>query len=184
MLLEGSPDLLHLCCNAGSWCPYCRLKLCLHFNYCSKCGTSLQREWSTCILQHRLLVSLSSWHEHESTTVYSSRGNDRVEIDNCCRYFTIALFLPTSLCCTYVLATDVLNNPQAADLVTPWLVAYPLALLVRAMSLHTHTHTRTHTHTHTHKHTDTFWLGEFRLFLPQVPKPRQDVPPASRRSNF
>lgn len=42
--------------------------------------------------------------------------------------------LLTSLGGTWVLANDVLNNPEVADLVTPWLVAYPLALLVRVRS--------------------------------------------------
>ena len=37
----------------------------------------------------------------------------------------------TSLCHSWVLAKDVLGKPWAADLVIPWLVAYPVALLVR-----------------------------------------------------
>ena len=41
------------------------------------------------------------------------------------------MHLPTSLSCTWVLGNDVLDNPKAADLVAPWLVAYPLALVVR-----------------------------------------------------
>ena len=40
-------------------------------------------------------------------------------------------FSTTPLCGTWVLANDVLGKPRAADLVKPWLVAYPVALIVR-----------------------------------------------------
>jgi len=45
-------------------------------------------------------------------------------------------FLLASLGYTWVLAHDVVNNPEAADLVAPWLVAYPLALLVCALNVY------------------------------------------------
>ena len=36
----------------------------------------------------------------------------------------------TPLCYTWILAYDVLGKTKAADLVIPWLVAYPVALIV------------------------------------------------------
>ena len=41
----------------------------------------------------------------------------------------------TALCHTWVLAYDVLGEPRAANLVAPWLVAYPVALIVCFCSL-------------------------------------------------
>ena len=70
----------------------------------------------------------------------------------------------TSLTCTWVLANDVLVKPEAADLVTPWLVAYPLALVVRVSNARLCAHMNS-----------TSGIGEFCLVLPQVPVPCQGV---------
>ena len=69
------------------------------------------------------------WEPHTCTSRRASIGR----VDN---LLVPVLRMPqgpsmASLCRTWVLANDVLGKPRAAGLVTPWLVAYPVALIVR-----------------------------------------------------
>ena len=52
--------------------------------------------------------------------------------------FHILFTLSDPLCRTWVLAHDVLPNPTAADLITPWLVAYSLPYSFFFLTLRSH----------------------------------------------